>query len=179
MTLRRECDATSEAVGPNRDRRCDLDNGVELLGRYSKLPALPKLEHITTQSRSARAPSRVHRVERRLSPEIIAQLVGDYEAGEPTTALMIKYGLGKGSVLGLLRAAGVEMRAQGQKNIDLPEAFARYQSGWSLAKLAIAYDCSAETVRQALKAAGVVLRPRNGWSAGTSQILATGRAFSE
>ena len=77
---------------------------------------------------------------------------------------MTRYGLGKGTVLRLLRDAGVSLRAQGQKNIDLDEAITRYEAGWSVAKLGVVYDCDGETVRTALKTAGVVLRRRNGWA---------------
>ena len=45
-------------------------------------------------------------------------------------------------------------------NIDFPEAIARYQAGWPLTRLATAYQCTAETVRLALRAHGVKLRPR-------------------
>ena len=131
---------------------------MELLGRYSKLPALPKINRVPTRPRSEVRPPRVHKAHRRLSSETIANLVSDYESGQPTTALMVEYDLGKGTVLRLLRAAGAKIRAQGQKNIDLAEAADRYQAGWSLARLAERYDCNAETVRTTLKSAGVKFR---------------------
>jgi hypothetical protein len=109
-------------------------------------------------------PRRIHDARRRLSPEIIQQLIHDYEAGQSTPALMTTYGLGKGAVLRLLEEAGVQRRGQGQKNIQLEEAIQLYEQGWSLVNLAVRYDCNGETVRQALMGAGVKLRPRSGRS---------------
>jgi hypothetical protein len=94
---------------------------------------------------------------------VITQLVQDYEAGQPTTVLMTTYGLGKGAVLRLLDEAGVKRRYQGQKNIQIEEAIRLYEQGWSLVKVADHFNCNRETIRQALMAAGVKLRPRNGW----------------
>jgi len=71
---------------------------------------------------------------------------------------MTKYKLGKGTVLKLLRKQGVKLRAQGLSNPELPEAIRLYKSGWSLQRVGDQFDCSAETVRQALRAAGVVIR---------------------
>jgi hypothetical protein len=41
-----------------------------------------------------------------VSPEIVTQLVADYESGVPSTHLTLIYGLGKGSVSKLLRGGG-------------------------------------------------------------------------
>jgi hypothetical protein len=137
-------------------------NLVELLGRYSKLPKPPEFGPFTPRLKSERTPRRVHSARRRLSVDERQQLVADYQAGQPTTALMVTYGLGKGTVLELLREAGVRLRAQGQRNIDLAEAIERYTAGWSLKKLGAAYDCDAETIRKALRAAGISRRSPHG-----------------
>jgi hypothetical protein len=113
-------------------------------------------------SRPPVAAPRIHQATKRLGPETIAALVADYQAGFPGTALMTKYGLGKGTVLDLLHQAGVKLRAQGRRNIDLVEATQLYEAGWSLVRLADTYDCDAETVRKALREAGVKMRPRRG-----------------
>ena len=63
-----------------------------------------------------------HRLDRKLSPEIAAQLVADYESGTPSTHLTMIYGLGNGSVLKLLRDAGVQLRNQGLSEDKLDEA---------------------------------------------------------
>jgi hypothetical protein len=51
----------------------------------------------------------VHRVDLRLGPDVIAQLVVDHQAGISSTELQKTYALSKGTVLRLLSAAGVEM----------------------------------------------------------------------
>jgi hypothetical protein len=80
---------------------------VELLGRYSKTPA--PLPVKLAQRRADRTPARprVHDVRKRLSDEVIARLVADYESGQSTTALVRRYQLGKGTVLGILAEYGV------------------------------------------------------------------------
>jgi hypothetical protein len=67
---------------------------VELVGRYSKLPSLPKLRRSTTVRPPSQAP-RVHNARKRLGPDAVAQLIADYDAGCPSTDLMATYGLGK------------------------------------------------------------------------------------
>jgi DNA-directed RNA polymerase specialized sigma24 family protein len=73
---------------------------------------------------------------------------------------MQTYGLGKGTVLGILEEHGVEMRGQGIADDRQQDAIDLYASGLSLKRVAACMDCSAETVRQALMAARVSLRPR-------------------
>ncbi len=68
------------------------------------------------------------------------------------------YGLGKGTVLGLLAEAGVKMRGQGIDTDQLPNLIRLYAEGWSLMRLAARFDCSGETIRQALLHADVALR---------------------
>ncbi|MCW2670306.1 MAG: hypothetical protein JWO27_2203 [Frankiales bacterium] len=71
---------------------------------------------------------------------------------------MERYAIGKGTVLGILRRAGVEMRNQGLDPKDLPRVIALYESGLSLKAVAQHVGCDHETVRKALHSAGVQLR---------------------
>lgn len=80
---------------------------MEVVGRYSKQPRPPDLGHITTCFGPVSSPSTIHNVRRRLGAEVISQLVHDYQAGVPTTELTVTYGIGKGTVLRLLRSQGV------------------------------------------------------------------------
>lgn len=94
----------------------------ELVGRYSKIlkpPISPQFfasqyeqPGRTYLERLAAAP-RVHAIERRLEASVVEQLVQDYEAGVPPTQLAQRYGMGKGSVLKLLRDNGATVRRQG------------------------------------------------------------------
>lgn len=63
-------------------------------------------------------------------------LVADYRAGQSTRQLMATYGLGKGAVLRLLEAAGVQTRHQGLTSADQTAAAKLYAAGWSAAKVA-------------------------------------------
>jgi len=85
-------------------------------------------------------------------------MIDDYVGGAATTALVARYNLGKGMVLGILSRAGIEMRNQGLTPHDLPRAVALYESGLALKRVAGHFGCDAETVRQVLKSAGVQLR---------------------
>src|SRR5712691_5988160 len=85
----------------------DLGECVELLHRYSKLPNLSKIGQSSHPRSMPIAHPRTHRIRKRLSTQTITQLVADYEAGASSTALMKKYQLGKGTVLKILRQAGV------------------------------------------------------------------------
>jgi hypothetical protein len=141
---------------------------VELLGRYSKIPPPLNLPPNRRQKRPRTPPGLIHSVRKRLGPEIVQQLVNDYEAGKSTTALTTSYGLGKGTVLAILDEQGVRMRGQGLVDDTLPEATELYLAGWSLKRVGAHLDCTAETVRQALMAAGVSLRAP--WERGPRSI---------
>ena len=93
-----------------------------------------------------------------------AQLVADYEAGMPSTQLVVTYGLGKGSVLKLLDEAGVQMRNRGLPKDKLEKAAKLYRDGWSLARVGKQFGCSPDTLRLALANHGVQIRPRKGWA---------------
>ncbi len=94
----------------------------------------------------------------RLTEPQLEQLVRDYEAGLNMRPLTRKYGIHRLTVAAHLRRAGVELRYQGLTDDQVVAAAQLYQGGWSLQRLAERYDCTAETVRQALKAQGVVMR---------------------
>lgn len=137
---------------------------MELVGRYSnrtnelkRFRRVQRLERAAT-NRSAKAVPRTHAVERRLDERTLRQLISDYSSGEPTTVLMDRYNLGKGTVLGILRRNGIELRNQGLGPGGLSRAVALYQSGLSLKRVAEQVACDAETVRKALKAGCVELR---------------------
>ncbi len=88
----------------------------------------------------------------------MAHLVCEYEAGDDMTALAVRWDLHRTTVAGHLRRAGVALRRQGVPAEMLAEAVRLYGNGWSLQRLAERYGCDDETVRQALKRAGVKLR---------------------
>jgi hypothetical protein len=103
-------------------------------------------------------PVRSRQIQRRLIAEQIEQLVHKYEGGDNMTMLAARRGLHRTTVAGLLRRAGVTLRRQGVPAEPLSEAARLYAAGWSCQRLVECYGCDAETVRQALRHAGVVLR---------------------
>lgn len=99
--------------------------------RYSNQNIYKKLRQIAAvmsdlHSSSKPAPTarpRVHSVRKRLSPDVIEALVRDYVVGMPSTALMTKYRLGKGTVLKLLHEREVKLRpAWGVRRQERPKS---------------------------------------------------------
>lgn len=111
-------------------------------------------------------PASRFKLDQRLDAEVLAQMAADYEAGVPSTQLMTTYGLGKGSVLKLLREAGVRMRGQGLSPTDLETAVQLYESGLSLKAVGEHFGISSDATRNAFVRAGVAMRPRRGWNYG-------------
>jgi hypothetical protein len=77
---------------------------------------------------------------------------------------MGRYGLGKGTILRVLREHGVQMRRQGLSDSQIKEAMRLYADGWSLERLGQRYDCAHTVVRKALLDNGISMRARRGWT---------------
>ena len=137
---------------------------MDILGRYSKhpKPVIPTSVPASPIATRVRSPKRPHRLDRKVSPEIAARLIADYESGVPSTHLTMIYGLGKGSVLKLLKEAGVQTRNHGLLQENFEEAAILYRDGWSLARVAKRFCCSVDSVRKQFRSHGVQIRPPNG-----------------
>ncbi|HET6924406.1 MAG TPA: helix-turn-helix domain-containing protein [Candidatus Saccharimonadales bacterium] len=131
---------------------------VELILRYSKTP-YPPIPDIPVLTPRPRRTPRVHAVRRRLQPDVIDQLVADYQAGIDTTELTTRYRLGKGTVLKLLREAGVIMRRQGLSPAEIDEAVELYAAGWSLARIGERFGRAHTVIRKALLDRGIAMHP--------------------
>jgi len=129
--------------------------------RYSNTPPLPKIGH-TTFARPVPVAHRIHNVHRRLDPDVIAQLVADYQAGSPSTELMATYGLGKGTVLRLLREHGATIRHQSLTPDQLKEAIQLYREGWSLARVGAQFGRDASFIHTTFKREGIPRRDSHG-----------------
>jgi DNA-directed RNA polymerase specialized sigma24 family protein len=103
-------------------------------------------------------PKKPRQAQRRLLAEQVGQLVREYEAGDDMTVLAARWELHRTAVAGHLRRAGGALRRQGAPAERLAEAVRLYGEGWSCQRLAERYGCDDETVRQALKRAGVRMR---------------------
>lgn len=144
---------------------------MELTGRYSK-PAyqgsriretVELVEKLAkTQVRELVALPQVSRVDRRLSPDTIAELVQAYQDGVSTPELRRRYDLSQGSVIKILHSHGVEMRNQGLDSEDTATAADLYRGGATLAQLGERFGVSPNAVRRALVATGIVMRARGG-----------------
>ncbi|XUK63971.1 Helix-turn-helix domain containing protein [Plantibacter sp. RU18] len=102
------------------------------------------------------------RLSRRLSPELVTEIVDNYEAGITTTALCAEYSLSKGGLLKILGERGVEMRRQSLDAEQLNEAIRLYETGLSLQAVATRLGVSYNCVRQRFVKELVPRRPRGG-----------------
>ena len=124
----------------------------------TELPAL--LRHRVKRAKRKKP----RQAQRRLMAEQVAQLVAEYKAGDDMSVLAARWSLHRTFVAAQLRRAGVTLRRQGIPDDRLDEAVRPYGEGWSCQRLAEHFSCDDETVRQALKRAGVQLRAP--WGAG-------------
>jgi hypothetical protein len=93
---------------------------VELVRLYSNPQARPEtLLHLRRRALSHRrvceetAPLVPQRVDRRLGHDLISRVVSEYAGGISTTRLAKRYGIGKGTLLRLIRVSGVTIRKKG------------------------------------------------------------------
>jgi Helix-turn-helix domain len=153
-------------------------NGVELMQRYSNLDTPSKTLQILRAAglvspdgrpvdRSDRSLVQTEspqpfKLDQRLKPVTVVEIVARYEAGEPSHAIAVSFGLGKGSVIRLLREAGVPIRRQGLVDDQVREAAQLYAAGHSLAKIGTRLDVDAGTIRRYLLKYGVRMRDTHG-----------------
>jgi hypothetical protein len=105
---------------------------------------------------------RVHSAAKRLGDEAVTQLIVDYRSGVPTTQLMTKYGIGKGTVLRLLEANGVPRRNQPLTPAQVSKVIELYKRGYSLARIGEYLGRQHTVIRDVLKRAGVPRRDSHG-----------------
>lgn len=98
----------------------------------------------------------------RLSLADRARVVERYEAGEVSTHLAAEFGVAKTTILAILREANVVRRRQSLTPQQVADATALYELGRSLSQIATKMSLKQDTIRLALKAAGVNLRPPTG-----------------
>lgn len=143
---------------------------VELMRRYSRqlqhVTMAKKLRRIQTLPATQRPDQPKQRPSRRLADrftsEQLAEVVTQYRAGVPTTALCRHYGLSKSSVLETLRVAGVQMRRQPLTTDQVARAVRLYESGLSQSQVSTRLGLPQSSVQLALTRAGVKMRPPTG-----------------
>lgn len=131
---------------------------VELMQRYSKLADVSRICRSSRVRRVPVARPRIHDVRKRLGPGAVDQLLGDYRDGAPATALMSKYGIGKGAVLRILDESGVTRRQHRPTIEQLTKAAELYAQGWSLVRLGEHFGFDQGTIWKGLSQLGVEMR---------------------
>lgn len=127
-----------------------------ILQKLQRLLRLPRRERPTARPRSKQA-------QRRLAPDQVTELLAAYQGGSTVLELAASYGVHRTTVTGLLKRHGVPFRPPGLDPADLPEAIRLYEAGWSLARLGQHFGVTGHnTISDALRKAGVTIRPRRG-----------------
>lgn len=98
------------------------------------------------------------RLDRRLSQDIIIELVDAYRGGASTNRLCQLYGLSKGGLLKILREHGVVMRYQPMTEAEIGWAVRLYSEGQSLNSIARKLGKGKGSVWKALRSSGIQLR---------------------
>ncbi|WP_373862470.1 helix-turn-helix domain-containing protein [Nocardia acidivorans] len=112
---------------------------------------------------TVRNPPQTRALARRLTETQRAAIVTAYEAGSSANRLATEYGLGKGSVLKILRTSGAAIRQQRRlTDQEIDHALACYRDGQSLARIASRLDVAHTTVMTALERRGVPRRDSHG-----------------
>lgn len=131
---------------------------MELLRRYSKLPLLSVVSKPSTVLRPQPEPAPPHKLSRRLAPEVLEQLVADYQAGASCRQVAVRYGVSKASVMRLLGERG-ELRPQ--RVLDdalLDEAAVLYATGLSLQTVGERLGVSASALCRLFRLRGIPTR---------------------
>lgn len=89
-------------------------------------------------------------------------MIARYSAGETTTLLAEEFDVAKSTILGILRANNVVVRRQPLTPEQVVEAGRLYQAGLSLSQVAERLSVNQETMRVAIIASGVTVRPPSG-----------------
>lgn len=95
---------------------------------------------------------------RRLSPQVIEELVARYNAGEVTPALSREYGISKTGLLQLFQSEGVLLRRQAITSGDAETAVRLYESGLTIKQVVRQVGYSFGTIRRVLHENGVSVR---------------------
>lgn len=95
---------------------------------------------------------------RRLSPQVIAELVARYDAGEHTPALSREYGISKTGFRELLQEEGVSMRKQAITPEGAVRAVQLYEGGMTITQVVQEVGYSYGTIRRVLHENGVAMR---------------------
>lgn len=105
-------------------------------------------------------------VQRRLSEHDVGKLVSAYLAGSTIDSLAEQLSVHRTTIIDHLDRRGIERRRVVRKMTgpSVRQAAERYASGESLKVVAAQFDVDAKTLAREFKRAGLLVRPRRGWS---------------
>ena len=140
---------------------------MELVARCSnqrdRLTAVCRAASPTVRTAQAEvARPRVHRLEDRLGPAVVEELLAAYRGGEPANAIAARFGISRNSVNLLAADAGLPRRNKRLTPDERERAVALYGAGLSLAEVGRWLGCSAGTVRNLVVEAGAARRVDRG-----------------
>jgi uncharacterized protein (DUF433 family) len=110
-------------------------------------------------------------VQTRLTDAEVARLIAAYQAGAKINQLAIDFAINRNTVSSTLHSSDAAPPRRGLSGDDIAEAALLCLAGWSLAGIGNQFNCTAETVRQALHRTGV--QRRNPWERPAAPVTAT------
>jgi len=128
-----------------------------LVSRFRDILARQKDNRVSDRSRPSR------QIQRHLDADEVLSLLGAYAQGGTIDELAAGFAIHRTTVMAHLERNGAPRRT-GAVTKNINEATRLYEAGWSLAQVGAHLGVNAETTRRALRAAGVTLRPRRGWT---------------
>lgn len=103
-------------------------------------------------------PTRPRNLRRRLTPQMIEEIVPRYSAGEKTPALSQAFGISESGCRDLLRAEGVSLRGHPITAEDAEHAVRLFEQGLTITQVVAQIGYSPGTIRTALLKRGIALR---------------------
>lgn len=107
------------------------------------------------ESRQQDSVSAPYRVRRRLSPEVIAQVVERYRAGATAAELGAEHGVSKNGMLKLLREQGVQIRTKSLPTAVVTQAKRLHERGVSMRQVSEQLGVSRTALRRNFQKMGV------------------------
>lgn len=150
---------------------CEHEHLVQPIDRHSTNSLMPptpevvaKLAHLLRQMPAEmcakeKQPPKPRSLRRRLTPQVIEELVARYTAGEKTPALSQAFGISESGLRDLLRAEGVSLRGHPIMPEDTEQAVQLYARGFTITAVAAQLGYAHGTIRSALLKRGIALRP--------------------
>lgn len=88
------------------------------------------------------------------------ELLADYEAGMPVRTIAVKHGVHRGTIPTFVLRSGGKLRSTGLNHERRASAAILYRDGLTLQEVADRLGVDPKTVRNAVVAEGISLRPR-------------------